>query len=775
MTSWQRPVRIAVLVFGLAAGVIVFRGFRERPPVAVPGATPRLEEKAVSETWHAAIQQVSGLRKAFDVKCTKSVTYEDGSTTCFDVRIATTNRDGREVVVTAREGRDQGGSKYALTGDVHLKDEAGFELTTAASEYDGGSQMARATGPVSFSKGRMRGTGIGMSYDLAGDVLHIADEARIDVSGDESSSMQSSAGSATLDRRQDLLTLDRDVHAVHGLQATDADRAVARLSAEEDVITFVELRGHAKVEGGEGPLRSMRANDIDLDYTDTGKALERAVLIGDATVVLESQDGSAARVVSADRAIAQLAEGEVIRDVELRGAAKVDGGSGPLQSMHARDIDLRYTSDGKALDRAVLAGSAGLVLAGKKGAAGRRLGADRLDAALAPDGTLSRLTGEGRVSMELPADAGAPARSVVSETMEGTGGAGGALTSARFAGRVVFQEQASGTGRPRVARSGELALAMSDDAISSAVFRRAVTFEEDDLRATAAEARYEPGVGRLALSGVESGALPTVSDEQLRVEAQAIAIGLEKRALDATGKVKTLLNPAKREGRGTGRGRSESTRLPGLFAQDQAANVTSARLVHDGEGGVAHYSGSVWLWQGEKEIRAEAIDINQTTGDLTAYGNASSTLVFDSGRSDGQAPEIRYADATRVITYASTQGSQAPRRAAARLRGPQGDLAGVRIEVILKESQVDRIEAYELVTALVDKKTITGHRFTYRAEGEQYEVVGTPHAPMTVRIESCQETMGNTLTFDRSTDTMTVDGRSTRMQTKNPCRPQAPR
>ena len=49
-------------------------------------------------------------------------------------------------------------------------------------------------------------------------------------------------------------------------------------------------------------------------------------------------------------------------------------------------------------------------------------------------------------------------------------------------------------------------------------------------------------------------------------------------------------------------------------------------------------------------------------------------------------------------------------------------------EVILKESQVDRIEAYESVTALVDKKTITGARFTYRAEGDRYEVSGTPAA-----------------------------------------------
>ena len=41
---------------------------------------------------------------------------------------------------------------------------------------------------------------------------------------------------------------------------------MARLSPNEDVITSLELRGNSNVRGGGGPLDSMKANAIDLDY-----------------------------------------------------------------------------------------------------------------------------------------------------------------------------------------------------------------------------------------------------------------------------------------------------------------------------------------------------------------------------------------------------------------------------------------------------------------------------------------------------------------------------
>ena len=44
-------------------------------------------------------------------------------------------------------------------------------------------------------------------------------------------------------------------------------------------MTFIELRGNARVAGG-GAFDSMSARDIDLDYTDDGVTLERVALRG---------------------------------------------------------------------------------------------------------------------------------------------------------------------------------------------------------------------------------------------------------------------------------------------------------------------------------------------------------------------------------------------------------------------------------------------------------------------------------------------------------------
>lgn len=708
MASWQRFARVGVLLFGGASAVAVFVGFRERQPVASVGTVPKLDPRAVSESLDGRLPQWSGARKDFEITYSKAVTYDDGTSGFTGVQIVTKNRDGRDVVVNAPEARTgKDDQTFELLGGVTLRDSTGFELATERCEYreDG---VVRAAGQVDFSKGRMRGGGVGMAFALNDDVLRVEERAWIDVAPSRNSEpMRFTAGSVTFDRQRDRLTLERDVHAVRGRQVTTADRATAHLSADEDVLTFVELRGRAGVDGEAGAVEAMRARDIDLDYTDDGATLERALLMGAASVTLR----------------------------------------------------------------------------GRAGATGRQVAAERLESVLASDGALKRLTGEQQVVMSLPADAKGPARSIRSGALEASGAADGSLTGSRFSGGVVFEETASAKARSRVARSKVLTLDMADDDIAGAVFTGGTTFEEDDLRASSAEARYEPGSARLRLSGIDGGLLPTVSDRRLRVEAQTIDVGLERRTLDARGRVKTFLNRATAS---PSRDDSQpSSRLPGLFAQDQAANVTAARLVHDGEGGSARFSGDAWLWQGEREIRAGVIEINDTTGDLLAVGGARSKLMFESGQSEGEAHEIRYTDALRVITYCSTNASSvkcppsstAETRAGSRLNGKQGDLSGRRIDVVLDkgESRVDRIEAYEDVTAKVDAKTITGHRLTYHQSTDRYEVVGTPAAPVKLRTESCEENVGNTLIFDRSTDTMTVDGRSTRMQTKNPCRPQAPR
>jgi lipopolysaccharide export system protein LptA len=230
-----------------------------------------------------------------------------------------------------------------------------------------------------------------------------------------------------------------------------------------------------------------------------------------------------------------------------------------------------------------------------------------------------------------------------------------------------------------------------------------------------------------------------------------------------------------------------------LFNDDQAANVNAESLQYEGAAGRAVYKGGARLWQGQTAIRADAITIDQESGDLVAAGAASSNLVLEDGMSTGRAAEIRYDEAKRVIGYISNvppappQGRRgaapppatppkpvlAPPPVQALLSGPQGDLRADRIEVVLarEASRIERLEAYTNVNARVDTRIATGGRLTYYADDERYVLVGASPVPVRV-VDTCRETSGKTLTFFKTADRIIVDGNEEiRTQTKSggPC------
>src|SRR5579872_7548919 len=102
----------------------------------------------------------------------------------------------------------------------------------------------------------------------------------------------------------------------------------------------------------------------------------------------------------------------------------------------------------------------------------------------------------------------------------------------------------------------------------------------------------------------------------------------------------------------------------------------------------------------------------------------------------------------------------------AHMTGPDGDMAADRIELYLKESgdELDRAEAYEGLTLREQNRKTTGARMTYTADDERYVITGTP---VTIVDECGRETIGKTLTYFKSADTIVVDGNEqTRTQTK---------
>ena len=469
------------------------------------------------------------------------------------------------------------------------------------------------------------------------------------------------------------------------------------------------------------------------------------------------------QVIDAMQGLARLTEGEQhITDIELRGDSRVVGGGSGVDSMSARDMNLHYGADGESLEHAQLIGGGSVAMTGQDGAAGRQFLGDALDIALAPGGSVTKVVGHDHVRLDLPASADVPARSIKARAIDADGVAGQGLNAARFIDDVEYREESGKSSSARTARSRALNVALMNDVLGSAIFDGSVKFEEQGLQAASGEARYDPMKGSLRLTGVESGALPRVADDQVTIDGMTIDVALEGRLMKASGGVKTTLRASTAKA-------SDTTKLPGLMKQDQPANVNADALDYQGASGQAIYTGNATMWQGETAVRADSIAIDQSKGDFLAAGNARSTIVLDTGNSIARAAEIRYADAAHTITYLSSKNAAGAVTAQPQLSGPQGDLRADRIEVILapQGSHVDRLEAYTNVTLKLDTRNAAGERLTYFADEERYVMSGAGTKSVKV-IEACRETTGRTLTFFKATDRIIVDGNDeTRTQTRN--------
>jgi LPS export ABC transporter protein LptC len=761
--SWHKPVRVGVGVFGLVAAVVVYFAIGSRQTAPPPTSGERLDPKAILESTAAVLQQVRQGEEDFEVTADRTLNYEDGTAKLMGVRISVKKRGGRDFLVTAQEagaGKDR--KNLALKGSVVLEASDGFKLTTDDATFEDLAGLVKAPGKVAFTKGGLSGSGLGMTYDKNNDVLTLLAESDVTMAGSESSPGTSfKAGSAVLDRLQDVLVLSGGGHAQRGEQTFDADTLTARLSPDEEYVRLIEMRGNSRVAGGGGALDAMSADAIDLLYLEGGEVIDRVTLTGNAAAALTGK--------------------------------KSDG-----------------TAQGGR----------------------RQLVGGVLDIQLAPDGTLVHAGGRDGIRFDLPVTDKGRASSIQARTFDANGTPGAGLTSAAFVDDVVFREEAQNGAAPRAARSRSLDLSLENDAVTTAVFRGGVAFEDRGLAACAAQIRYSPQSGSLALSGVDAGGVPRASDDQVALAADSIELMLQNTQIDARGGVKTVLRPTK-QARGNclprqdtkdgARSDAKDGKLPGLLKEGAPVNVNADRFGYEGSGGAATYVGNASLWQGDTSIRADELRLDQGKGDLLASGGARATLIVAGEASVGRADVIRYEDARHAVSYesrkpvppargraataaapvvppaaptapasggnAQARGAAPGRGAATRgtpsavapagprpsyLKGPQGELRAWRIDMMLTAdaAKADRMEAFDVVSLQVARATgerlrATGDRLTYYAEDERYVMTGSAIAPVCV-VDPNRASTGKTLVFYRSTDKVVVDGNEeTRTQTKS--------
>lgn len=703
---WQKKARLALAVFIVVFAGIVFLALQRSRPESPAGEMLPIDQQAVAQTLGTGIyeRRDQAGKLQLSIHSTGQRAYENGRNVFENATLTLPDRNGRDLVIKAPEAEvvkpADGESELStaiLRGGVELTTSDDLVVEAQDATYNDADGILNIPGPMTFVRGRLKGSGVGATYDRHRDVLWLLAEAHIDVAADAqgAGAIQATSGTAGLARAEHYIRMSGAAHLVSSDRTIDTDDLTVRLTPDDQRVQSMELRASSRIVGTGPGAASMSARDIDLAYGEDGRALQRAKLMEDGVLDLPAEGRARRRIIG-------------------------------------RFIDLT----------------------------------------LGPDGaTVTRLTATERVVVDLPAQGEAPARSICASVLNASGEGGSGLQTATFEGPVDFREGAScqggAGGGSRRATSRQLVVRTLPGlgAIQEADFRGTVKFE--DQPATTAEAPhavYTIAEDQLDLFSDKQypGPPPTVSDGKITVFARTIRMTLSTRVLNADTDVRSRFERGKAA---AGSAASDST-LPSMLEADQPVTVTSNRLAYDGSAAKAVFTGNARLVQERTEVRGETIELDDRLGNLTAIGAASTQMVLQdtdpkTGKvtptdTIGTGETFTYEEAKRLAIYTSAAGRRA------RVKGPQGDVTGDRIELYLKAtgSEVERVEADGSVVAIELNRTARGVHLTYTAADEAYVMTGSPADVLQKEgPASCKRTLAATLRFQRARDNIDWEGK----------------
>jgi lipopolysaccharide transport protein LptA len=731
--TWQKKARFVIAAFVVVFVVIVVVALRTRKTVPQTGAAPvRKDAKALVEnTAGGRAEFFKEGRIVFAVKFGSQFIYPDGRSRFGSGVEVTSDRNGRTFKVTSREavivqnGNDLKTAHF--TGKVKLTSE-GLEVTSDEATYDEAEGIVKVPDAVAFQRGRMKGTGVGATYDRNRDVIWLLDKAHITVAADEKGqgAMEATATAAGMARTEHYMRLTGGGHITAEGRVIDADEIKILLTEDDERVQMLELRGNSRVSGdggaGGGP-QAMSARDIDLMYADDGRSLQHARLVEESVVQLPGSGGSAGgRIAGKTIEFAVGPDGNTVTNLNATENVQVDlpaEGDLPAKRIRSATLRARGTSE-SGLQNFTFGGNVDY----------RETRAARPDAA----------AGE-RAARSLK---------LIVETKPGFG----AVQQADFHGNVHF------TDGPQVTADAQRAL---------------YHVEKDQID--------------LSTTGEPGPLTPRVTDERVTVEARTIEFTVASRKLKADTKVRSSMLPASK--RGTAKpgavaataspANAQDGRLPSLLKQDEAVTVTSNRLDYDGVAGRAVYSGNARLWQGETTIRGDTITVDDKTGNLEAAINVQTEMTLDQvdektgvrkpTPTKGTSEAFVYDDARRLATYTGK----------AHMVGPEGDVSAEKLELFLKPgaNELERAEGYGANGTVIVKetgRTASGERLTYTAKSETYLMTGTPVTVIETTPPDCREHVGTVATFVRAIDTVSMSGNGVirAVQTQIACPASAP-
>src|SRR5262245_46299734 len=293
--AWQKRARLGIAIFVVVFATMVGMALRnqKRQVVQVP-APVKSDPNATTELRGGGVWEQSKDKKVvFSVKFQSQLTYPDGRLVQRDITMTFPDRNGRTIIVTAKEGERTAKpgeeiGRVHLTGGLKLTTSDNVTVTSGEATYDDATGLLEVPGPVEFAHNRMSGSGVGATYDKNRDVLWLLDKARIHVKADEKGqgALEATSGSAGFARADHYLRLQKPAHVVGEGHVMDADEITVHLTDDDERAKLAELRANSRItadRAARGP-QSMTARDIDLTYGDDGRTLQHALLMENGVV-----------------------------------------------------------------------------------------------------------------------------------------------------------------------------------------------------------------------------------------------------------------------------------------------------------------------------------------------------------------------------------------------------------------------------------------------------------------------------------------------------------
>ncbi|HET7221309.1 MAG TPA: LptA/OstA family protein [Vicinamibacterales bacterium] len=708
---WQKTARILIAAFVIVFAGVVFYSMRQRATVssATPASEVRVsDEKAIVESGQGSSSTLKDGKVLNLIEYAKSLTYEGGRTKALGVTLNLKDRDGRPIKMTADEceastppDKPQELTLGKCTGNVKLATETGITVTSGEATYDDSQGLLTMPGAVEFTKGRMKGTGLGATYDRNRDVLWIKEKAHIVAPPDEKGqgALEATAASAGLDRAQHYFKLLNGAKIISDGRTAEATEITLLMDEASEKIQQMQLREQSRITGTGAGAQLMTARHIDMTYAPDGRTLQSSKLMENGVV-------------------------------DLPGAA-----GGPGRRIAGTTIDIGMAPDGSTVTSLVAVDKVQVDLPAEGETPARQIRSTSLRASGAPGQGLRNAVFDGPVDFveTRPATAKTPAavrkarsQRLIVDTKPGLG----PLERADFRANVRFED-------------GQLV----------AEAPRALYNIDKDLLDLAPSTEGEAGVG------------PVVTNPQLTIQARNIHIAPSTQKLTADTDVRSTIKAKQKEAKASNGHDGEQTRMPVMLTQDKPVNVTSNRVAYDGVSEATYAGNALLWQQDGSRIAADLIVLNDRTGNLKAQTGVRTTMTVmdEDPKTKVKTPTVMnassdalvYDDAKRLATYTATG------QTLARLTSVQGDMQGTRIDLYLKESgnEVERAEVDGKVSVKLPELFATGSHLVYTQANDTYVLTGEP--AMSIQKDDkggCKQTDGSTITYGRQTMRTLAEG-----------------